>query len=268
MSVGLPPSNMRAALADIRDGARNVYLWPMLGWLEIKQRYRRSVLGPFWLTISTGAMILGMGPLYGRLFGQNISDYFPYLAVSFVVWLLIANLINEACMSFIGAQDYIKQIRIPLTVHVLRMVWKNLIIFAHNLVIVALVMLFYRPALHWSLLLVPLAIGLVAINGMWIGVLFGMLCARFRDIPQLVASFVQVAFFLTPVLWKADMLGRHRWTADLNPLFHFLEIVREPIVSGQPALRSWAAALAITVIGCLATILVFSRFRGRVAYWV
>src|SRR5262245_33855549 len=113
----------------------------MLGWQDIKQRYRRSVIGPFWITISYGAMVAGMGPLYGRLLQQDVSAYLPYLAVSFVVWFLISGIINDACNAFIGAEGYIKEVRLPLTVHVLRIVWRNVIIFVHNCLIVIIVAL-------------------------------------------------------------------------------------------------------------------------------
>jgi ABC-type polysaccharide/polyol phosphate export permease len=256
------------AVQDLKDGICSIYIWPMLGWLEIKQRYRRSVLGPFWLTISTGTMIAAMGPLYGRLLGQDISEYFPYLAVSFVVWILIANVLNDACVTFISAEGFIKQIKLPLSVHVLRVVWKNVIIFAHNLLIIIVVLLFYTPTLGWPLLLVPLGLLMIAINGVWIALLFGVICARFRDIPLIIGSLVQVAFFLTPVMWKAEMLGKHIWSAQINPLFHFLEIVRGPLIGGGGRMLSWAAVLGITIVGYTVALIVFGRFRARIAYWV
>ncbi|MDH5535711.1 MAG: ABC transporter permease [Betaproteobacteria bacterium] len=262
------PSNFALALKDLREGIGSIYLWPMLGWQEIRQRYRRSVLGPFWITISTGAMIAGMGPLYGRLFGLDISTYIPYLTVSFVTWLLIANLINDCCGAFINAEGFIKQIKLPLTVHILRVVWRNLIIFTHNLLIVILVLAFYKPPVGWVMLLIPLAVLVIAINGVWIGLLFGLLCARFRDIPLVVGSVVQVAFFLTPVMWKADTLGKHKWAADVNPFYHFLEIARAPVVSGTAGALSWVIVLAITITGFVLTLAVFSRYRARIAYWV
>ncbi len=225
-------SNLALAIKDLKDGICSIHLWPMLGWQEIRQRYRRSVLGPFWLTISTGAMIGGMGPLYSRLFNQDLSIYFGFLAVSIVVWMLISNLINESCNCFITAEGFIKQIKLPLSIYILKVVWKNLIIFAHNLVIVICVMLFYPPPLVWQLLLLPLGVLLIAVNALWLGLLLGLLCARFRDIPQLVSSMVQIAFFLTPVMWKADMLGKIGWMATVNPLFHSLEFVPATVVCG------------------------------------
>jgi ABC-type polysaccharide/polyol phosphate export permease len=261
-------NHLALAIEDFKDGVSSIYVWPKLGWLEIKQRYRRSVLGPFWLTISTGALVGGMGPLYGRLFGLDIYTYFLYLAISFVVWLFLAGIINDACMAFISAEGFIKHFKLPLTVHIMRMVWRNLIIFAHNLVIVFLVMLFWPPAITWQLLLIPLGVLFIAINGIWIGLCLGLLCARFRDIPQIVNSLVQVAFFLTPVMWQPQMLGRNQWAATWNPFYHFLEIVRAPLVAATTNWFSWTVVLGITVIGYAVTFLLFARFRARIAYWV
>lgn len=266
--LGITRQNLSLALADVGSGIRGVHIWPVLGWLEIKQRYRRSVIGPFWLTLSYGAMIAGMGPLYGSLLQQDISSYFPYLATGFVVWFLIANLVGDGCNAFIAAEGFIKQVKLPLTVHVLRVIWKNLIIFAHNAAIVVLVLAWYRPPLDWHVVFVPLGLLMVAVNGLWFGLLFGLLCARFRDIPQVVGSVMQVAFFLTPVMWPSRLLGEYQWAADWNPFFHFLETIRAPLLGHGPALRSWGIVLAVTVAGYAVTLLMFSRFRARVAYWV
>jgi ABC-type polysaccharide/polyol phosphate export permease len=268
MFLTIDPKSLRLAFLDLTEGIRSVHLWPMLAWMEIKQRYRRSLLGPFWLTISTGALIGGMGPLYGRLMGADLTTYFPYLAISFILWLFMASIINEATNTFIGAEAYIKQLKLPLTVHVLRMVWRNFIIFAHNLVILGLVLLVYPPTFSWALLIAPVGWFLIALNGVWVGIVLGLLSARFRDIPQVIGSVVQVAFFLTPVMWKREMLGRHAWTVEFNPFYHFLEIGRAPFFGAIPTGTTWLAISAITLGGFTIAMILFTRFRGRIAFWV
>lgn len=263
-----PKSNLGKALADCRAGASAIYVWPMLAWQEIRLRYRRSLLGPFWITISTAVMLGVIGPLYGKLFQADLATYLPHLAVGFVLWLLFSGLINEGCQTFISARGLITQTRIPLTVHVLRTVTRNFIIFAHHAMVVAVVLAFYPPAPTWSLLLVPAGIALIAANGFWAGLLVGMFCARFRDIPPTVESLVQVAFFLTPVLWQPQLLGRHQWAVEWNPLHHFLEIVRAPLMGMPASSLSWLVALAITLTGFGVTLLLFARYRARIAYWV
>jgi ABC-2 type transport system permease protein len=253
---------------DIRDGVLSVHVWGMLAVQEIRLRYRRSTLGPFWLTVSVGVLIAGMGPLYGKLFGQDLSSYFPHLAISYVIWMLISSLINDACMVFITAEGLIKQVNIPLTVHVLRMVWKNILIFFHHALIVLLVMFFYPPPASWQLLLLPFGLLFLAVNGVWIGIILGGLCARFRDVPQIVQSMVQVLFFLTPIMWRSESLGRYRWAAEWNPVNYFLEIIRAPLLGKPLPLAAWGGVMVVTILGFAMALAFFSRYRARIAYWV
>jgi lipopolysaccharide transport system permease protein len=213
-------------------------------------------------------MIGTMGPLYAKLFHREFDDYFLKLAVSLVFWQLISQYITEACGAFISAEAFIKQIRLPLTIHVLKVVWKNGVIFCHNFLVVVAVLAYFQPALGYHLLLLPFALFLLAVNAVWIGIVLGLLCARFRDIPQIVASLMGVAFFLTPVMWQPDMLGKHQWVVNLNPFYHFIEIVRAPLVAAPVNVLSWIAVVAITVIGIAVMLAMFSKYRSRIAYWV
>lgn len=256
------------AVWDVLRGTASIHVWPMLGWQEIKQRYRRSTLGPFWLTISTGALIGGMGPLYGKLFGANLAQYVPHLAVSYILWILLSSLINDACTTFIAAEGLIKQIRMPLSIHVLRAVWRNMLVFFHNAVILLILVLFFPPPLSWHLILIPFGLLFIALNGVWVGLVLGMLCARYRDIPQIVGSVVQILFFLTPVVYRGQSLGRYGWAAKWNPLNQFLEVVRAPLLGGPVTLFTWAMIGAITVLGFAGALALFARYRARVAYWV
>lgn len=260
--------NLQRAIDDIRDGVAAIHVWPALGWQEVVQRYRRSVLGPFWLTVSTGIMVGVMGPLYGNLFRLDIATYFPYLAVSIVVWQSISQLVQDASTVFVASEGYIKQIRLPYTVYVLRLIWKNLIIFGHNLLVVLAVVAYFRPPIGNEVLLFPLGILLLATNALWAGAVLGLICARFRDIPLLVTNLMQVAFFLTPIIWQPGMLGRYAWTVNLNPFYHFLEIIRAPLTGAPVTLFSWIAVAFITLVGYGVMIVMFSKYRARIAYWV
>jgi ABC-type polysaccharide/polyol phosphate export permease len=240
----------------------------MLALQEIRQRYRRSLLGPPWLTVSMGAMLGAMGPIYAKLLNQTMGNYFSYLAVSLVSWSLIASLVNDSCNAFIVAEGYIKDTKLPLSVHALRCVWRNLIVFAHNFLIVLLILLLYRPGEPVLYLLFPLGLLAAAVNGLWLAILFGLLGARFRDIPQTVATLVQVAFFVTPVMWKIEMLRENQWIAQINPLYHLLEVIRAPLLGTHPSFLSWEIVLLMTVFGNVVTFRLFSRYRSQIAYWV
>ncbi len=260
--------SIRLACEDILSGMSKVSMWQTMGSQDIKQRYRRSVIGPFWLTISTAIMVGALGFLYAELFRQPIIDYLPFVAVGMIVWLYFSGMMTDACLVFAQSERMIKQVRLPLTLYVCRMVWRNTIILAHNFLIIVLLMFFVHHYRFIDLLSLPFAIVLLAANGVWLGLLLGVLCTRFRDLPPIVGSIVQVAFFVTPIMWKPEILTSRAWFVEANPFYHFIEIVRAPILGASFPWTSWGVTLSITVFGFVLAIFVLSKCRHRVAYWV
>lgn len=262
-------TNHELARADFIRGAKLYSLWLTLAWVEIKQRYRRSIIGPFWITTSTGVMIASMGPLYGYLFDQDISHYVQYLAVSMIVWSFISSSINESGAIFISAESYMKQMPLPLSVYVYRHLAKSLIIFTHNLFIIPVVFLFFPVEKSPNYWLLVLGIFLLSANLFWIYFCIALLSARFRDIPLIVVNVMQAAFFITPILWRVDMLkGRGHMFMGLNPIFHLIEVVRVPLLGEPVNISSWVISFFILGSGGFLTFLLFSRYRARIVYWI
>ena len=265
---GLKRENFERALHDIRAGWDRRELWMTLGLQDVRQRYRRSKLGPFWITLSMAIMVLALGLLYGQIFGQDLHDYLPFLAAGFVIWGMIASLVNDGCQSFILAEGMIRQLNAPLSIYAYRGLWSTLIAFAHNIWVFLGVALWFGVELDWNLLWVPVALLMLLLNGLWIALFLGLLSARFRDVPLIVGSVVQVLFFITPVIWKPEMLpGRALWL-DLNPFYHLVEIMRAPLLGQAPALANWLPVIAITIVGWAVALFFYSAYRWRVAYWV
>ncbi|MDO6388180.1 ABC transporter permease [Uliginosibacterium sp. 31-12] len=253
---------------DILTGLRATHVWLALGWHDIRQRYRRSVLGPFWFTLTTLIMVGVLGFLYSTLFKQEVSDYLPYLGIGMVVWQFISTAANEGCTVMIGAAQVIKQIRMPLSAHVCRMTWRNFIILLHSLPVVVVLMLFFGHAATWQMLLLIPGLLLLLLNAVWSGIVFGILCARYRDVAPIIGNLFQVGFFLTPVMWRVDALQHRAWVAHLNPFHHLIEIVRGPILGVPVALESWLWAFGLLVLGFAFAQYLMVRCRERVAYWL
>ncbi len=256
------------ALADLAEGLSRWRLWGLMGWQDIRTRYRRSMLGPFWLTLSMAILVGTLGFLYGALFRIAIADYLPFLTLGFITWGLLSGIATEGCSALILAETYIKQMKLPFSLHVYRMVWRNLIIFAHNLVVYVGVAVIFGIWPGAAALLVLPGLALIVLNAVWVGLAFGMVCARFRDVPPIVASLMQVAFFLTPILWKPELLGNRIGLVHVNPFYHFVELIRAPLLGDVPAPATWGVALATTAVGWLLTYLLFRRFRSRISYWL
>ena len=227
------------ARGDLVDGFRRHELWLHLGWQDIKQRYRRSVLGPFWITIATGTTAVAMGGLYSKLFHLELSVHLPYVTLGLIIWNLINAAILEGADVFVANEGLIKQLPTPLSVHVYRLVWRQMILFAHNIVIYLVVAIIYPKPWSWADLSVFPALALIVLNAIWVSLCFGILATRYRDIGPLLFSIVQLLFFMTPIIWNDDTLrqqGAGRWASivELNPLLH-LSRHRAVATAGRPS---------------------------------
>ena len=255
---------------EIVSSLKRLSLIGTLGWHDVRGRYRRSAIGPFWLTISMGVMIASIGIVFGKIFNIPMDEYLPFLAAGIILWAFITGTINEGCTGFIEAEGMIKQLRIPLFVHILRVLWRNLLILAHNILILPLVLLVMGKGIGLEALLAIPGLLLVSMCLSWVALLFAILCVRYRDLPQIVASVLQVAFYITPIIWmpslRPDRMGAT--FLQFNPLYHLLELIRAPLLGAAPSSASWVVVLVIAVLGWGFTLLVFSRLRHRVAYWL
>ncbi len=238
------------ALADIGQALARRALWLAMAWQDIRQRYRGSMLGPFWVTINMGIMVGMLSLIYGRLFDTDERQYLPFLM-------------------FVVADRYIKQTRLPVTLFAFRLLARNLIVLAHNFVVYVVVAAAVGLNPGWTALLAIPGLALGAFCLFWIGLLFAMLGARFRDFPQIVNSVIQVLFYITPILWQPQQLaGRRYLLVDFNPVYYFIEIVRAPLMGHAPPAGYWKVTILIALAITAIVFPLFRRFRGRVAYWV
>ncbi|MGY4708054.1 galactan export ABC transporter permease subunit Wzm/RfbD [Mycolicibacterium sp. CBM1] len=261
------------AWGDLLDGYRKRELWLHLGWQDIKQKYRRSVLGPFWITIATGTTAVAMGGLYSQLFHLQLSEHLPYVTLGLIIWNMINASIIEGADVFIANEGLIKQLPTPLSVHVYRLVWRQMILFAHNIVIYVVIAIIFPKS--WSLAdlsAIP-ALILIMLNCVWVSFCFGILATRYRDIGPLLFSIVQLLFFMTPIIWNDETLrqqGAGRWAKiiELNPLLHYLDILRAPLLGAHQELRHWLVVVVLTILGWLVAAFALRQYRSRVSYWV
>jgi ABC-type polysaccharide/polyol phosphate export permease len=258
-----------SAWKDISGGLREWRVWTRLGWQEVKRRYRRTVLGPFWATLSIGMFLGGMAFIWAPLFKTTVSTYMPFLAAGLVTWALVSALITEGCTTYVAGSGIITQMRFPYSILNFVVVWRNVIVFFHNVLIVVVVTVVLRQKVGWSTLLVVPGLLIVALNGAWMTMALGVASTRYRDIPQLVGNLVQILMFVTPVFWFANQLGEggHR-VIEYNFMYHLIEVMRAPMLGDTPSGWSYLVTIGGAVLGWLATFAFFARFRRRIAYWL
>lgn len=273
-SVGSPPEELSLhitdPLEDLTRGASRWDLWGRLGWFDVKRRYRRTIIGPYWGAISLAIFILAVGVVGAGLFNEDLKTYLPFLAAGMVVWIMISTNLVEGCNLFISAANFYRQMQFDYSILAYALVWRNIITFTHNLSVYLIVILVFAPHLLGPELLLAIpGLVLVTANSAWLALVLGMLCLRFRDVQPLVGSITQIAMFVTPIFWSPDTLTslRRLVFVDLNPLYHLIDVVRGPLLGRVPFVESYLVVIAITVAGWGMTYLIFRRFRRRITYW-
>lgn len=254
---------------EFKHSFTHPYQWFLLAWFDIKQRYRRSVLGPFWITISTAVLIATLGFLWSQLFKVNIREYLPYFAIGNIIWGLISSQVNEATNGFSVFENVIKQHRLPYPSYILRLMSRNFIIMLHNLIIIIAVVFFSENG--WTLyafLALP-GLAILTVVTFFVSLVFAIVCTRYRDLVPIVQNFVTVAYFLSPIMWqKKSLPEEYHWVTDLNPISHLLDIIRLPLLGYSPSVLNWLVSFALLFLSAICAYWLMNKVRNRISYWL
>lgn len=261
--------SLSIAVKDIKEAIKQHNLWRTLGWYDILGRYRRSVLGPIWITLSMAVTISAMGPLYGSLFNFDPTEFIPHLLLGLIFWALMSSVITDSVHTFAESAHFMKQTYIPATIFVFRVVYRQLIALAHNLILYPIVMLILGKSISLTILWIFPALVLVTINLVFIGLLLSIFCARYRDMAQMVTSITSLLFFITPIIWRVEQLPPERQSfIEWNIFATYLDLLRTPLLGSSPSLHSWIITIVSALVLGGISLIVLSKTRNRITYWL
>lgn len=243
-------------------------LWAYWAWRHIRRQYERSVLGPLWITMAMAIYALGLNMVFGRLFGVNADRFVPWVTCGAVAWYFICGLLNEASDLFLSNRGYILQSDRPLLVYFCYLLTKNLLVYCHHLIAAVGVLLYFNLFHPFNIVLLMLFLPLFLFSVGWVAVVISIVSTRYRDIPPIIGNLLQVAFFITPVMFMPDMLRDLELLLDLNPLAQWINLLREPLMGRLPGSYSVAYCVGSGCVGWTAAILLYGRAARRVAYWL
>ena len=257
-----------AGLDELLGGIHHWRVWHLLGINDLRHRYARSKLGQLWLVLSTAAMIGALTAVYSLLFNQRIQVLMPFIGVSFIMWNYLSQVLIECTSIFAQQGNLYRNQKMNFSVSIYSVIYKHTIILAHSLVIIVVFVVALDVPVNWHLLQIVPAFALTWIAMVWVGYLIAMICVRYRDIVQMITTWLTIIFFITPVMWKPDFLPReYHLIIELNPLAQFLEILRNPFL-GQPASSyAWLTTSAIALGGGLIALAAIGRYQRRIIFW-
>lgn len=267
--LGIGEDQTEKALQDIWSGLHAWRLWTLFGFNDVRMRYRRSTLGFFWASLSMGIQVLVTGFVMAFLFHITLQRYLPFICIGLVLWGSLTTIISEGAMAFISSSELILQVKRPLFVYLLQVVWRNIIVGAHTIVVFFVVAFLFGLFPGPTYLLAIPGLILFLLNCVWMAGVVAILSTRFRDIPLIVTNAFMALFWLTPVVYELDqMSGTMKTLISYNPLYHVLEVFRAPLLLAAPSAVNWLVATGTAIVGWMFLILLFARTRKRIPFWL
>jgi lipopolysaccharide transport system permease protein len=253
---------------EIFGGVRHWRVSHLIGIRELRHRYARSVLGQFWLTVSTGCMIAALSGVWSLLWNQPMHALGPFIGVSLIIWNYLSQNIIDCTTIFIAQGNLYRNQKMNFSVSIYSVIYRNTIIFGHSLIVIAALIVIFGVPVNWYLLQIGPAFGLTWIFMTWLGYLVAMACVRYRDIIQVITTWLTVLFYVTPVMWMPDFLPpKYHLVVTLNPFAQFLEILRNPFLGQPVSSYAWLITAALAFGGGLIALGVIGRYQRRIIFW-
>lgn len=253
---------------DLKTGFKRIDIPYTYAIFDLKTRFRASILGPIWITIHTLVFTITLGFVFSTVFNTDISEYLPYLTCGLMIWTLVSTLLLESTSLFAINASYVKNVDLPISTYILRLILKNLLIMVFHLPITVGVLIYFNKIfdVHWFAFIINYCI-LVAILGN--GIIFvSILSARFVDIEPIAQAVLQVVFLATPILWSVETMSGRAKFIELNPAYHLVEFVRAPLLGQEVANNTVLAIVVIAILSTLLAFYTFTKYYRKIAYWV
>lgn len=253
---------------DMLQSAKLKHIWTTLAISEIKSSYKKTKLGPLWITLSTTILLFSMGPLYSTIFKSDFKTYFVYLGCGFIFWAFIKDTILESANEYINSQGYILSQPYPLSIYIFKCILKNIITFFHNFIVIIFIVIFYSDNLTFlNLLIFGFGFFINILILFFIGLSVSVVCLRFRDILNIIQNIFTVLFFLTPILWMPSLLENKTYFIYGNIFFSMIDIMRSPLIgNGLPRL-SFIICIFFLLLSILLSAYLFGKYKNKIALW-
>ncbi|MBX9497376.1 ABC transporter permease [Yersinia enterocolitica] len=259
---------MSLVINDLLKSLHHLPLIFHMAYSDTKARYKRSMLGPLWLTLGAAVGVVGLGLVWSQLLHQERSELIPSLTVGLLLWQFISGCVIESTSTFVRQSQIIRNLQLPFFIHPIQLIVRQSITLAHNLIVLVVVLIIYPQNLGLVSLLSIVGFAIVLINLLWISVMLSIIGARFRDVEQIVQALMPIIFFLTPVLYKAGHAGVNQAIIWLNPFTYFITLVRDPLFGNIPAVFVYQITIGMAIVGWGVTLIIFNRFAPRIAFWI
>ena len=249
------------------DLVRTIQIAAALAWSDMRHRYVRSLLGPFWMSFQMAIMVAVLGSVIGHLSNDSAVARLPMLALSLTAWTFLNGVVLDATTALQNSASLIKDRALPPLIFLLQCTFRQALFALHNACVPLLLWLVLTPADPSGALAAVPGLALFVLCTLGLSLVLGALATRFRDIKPIVESSLTLAFLSSPIIWTPEMINRGSTVLRLNPLTHLFAIWREPLATGHVAMGSVIYALVCLAILVVASAVAVSHLR-KAAFWI
>ena len=244
--------------------------WFYLAYMDVLLRYKRTLLGPWWITMGIGIIILTLSSIWPIILSTDLSFFVPYFTIGYIIWHWIQTTLLESSSTFIEFEGLVKQIKLPISSYLLRISTRNFIIFLHNLVLIAIALFYFKKNVDFDALfyqsLPSLLLIFISINS--IGNILAILSIRYRDLVNIVGFSLQLIFFLTPIIWHSSIIDKGLFLIEMNIIYHWIELLRQPLLGLEVPSNSFIIVLSFTIFSFILSSFVIGKYRSKIIFWL
>lgn len=259
------------ARVAVRDWVRAFHLWRLwtaLGAEDLSDRYRRTFFGVTWVVTSFAAFVFVKVLVFGQMSPASFGEFAMFVTVGFGLWSYISLMVLDCCSAYVTSHNWLMGTSIPYPVFFLQAIYRNWLVFALTLLVMFGVLIWKQT--HWTPVMFAAIPGLLSymIAPMWFAAIMAPLCLRYRDVYHFMQTVMRLLFFITPILWMPGTTAGLAKLAKYNPVTHFIEIVRMPLVYNTVPWDSWAVVIVVNVLGLAIGAYMYASTRNKVAFWL
>lgn len=257
-------SDLTAAVNDLRSAWRMRAVAIALASEDVKDLYRRTFLGPIWLLVSYILFVASIAWVVGGVDGT--PHYIAFVACGLLIFNFMSEVLGESSNLFQRESAFIKGSTLPISIYVMRLTSKTLMRSVFPLVgaIGFILLSGLTPTLSWGYALLGIVLLVLATPA--VATVFATLGVVLPDMHFIVQNVLRLAFFLTPIFWDHAGDPIRKFFFYWNPFTHFINIVRSPIMTGDPAEFSWLIAGVLTLAAWVLAIILLGRYRDRIVF--
>ncbi len=254
---------------ELREALTDWRVWHLMGSADIRKRFARSRLGQLWIILTTAITFSAMATMWALLWRVPLAEMLPYVAWSFVIWLLINGTIQENTAALAEAKGYlINQYMPPMNI-ILSIVYRNVLIFLMNATLPVAISLWLGIWPGFGLLVVLAGLMVAVIFAVSLATIVAIVCTRFRDVVQIILAAMQVFFYLTPILWRPEQVPPFvRPFVMFNPFAAIMSLIRDPLLQREVPPEAFMVAAGSTILVAVIALMLLGTYRRRLIYWL